>query len=337
MPFAAARAVDPGTIPIVDLAPLRDGTDPEGVARALLDASRRIGFLYVTGHGIPPGVTDTLRETAYRFFRAPEDARRTVAVSAKHRGWIGRGGARMEDDARADFKESFLFGYEDEHGRAPEDHPLRGANRWPAFLPELRRQGMRFFRHAHEAARHLMRGFALGLGLDEGFFLRSCARPLSRASLVHYPPQREDMGEDQFGVGPHTDFGVLTVLCQDEVGGLQVRDANGAWVHAPPLEGTLVVNVADLLSRWTNGVFRSTPHRVVNRSGRERLSLVFAFDPDPETVIDARAVFGPGARVEHEPITCGDYLVRRFARAFPYRSEGPEGGRSGEAGGGPAG
>ena len=321
MPWARARTVDSGTIPVVDLAPLRDGTGPEAVARALHDASRGLGFIYVAGHGIPPGVTDTLRETAYRFFRAPEDARRAVRVSAKHRGWIGRGGARMEDDAKTDFKESFLFGYEDENGRAPEDHPLRGANRWPAFLPELRGQGMRFFHHAHEVARHLMRGFAIGLRLDEDFFLRSCTRPLSRASLVHYPAQREDLGEDQFGVGPHTDFGVLTVLCQDDVGGLQVRDANGAWIHAPPIEGTLVVNVADLLSRWTNGAYRSTPHRVVNRSGRERLSLVLAFDPDPETVIDARAIFGPGTRIEHEPVTCGDYLVRRFAKAFPYRSK----------------
>ncbi len=321
MPWAGARTVDSGTIPVVDLAPLRDGTGPEAVARALHDASRGLGFIYVAGHGIPPGVTDTLRETAYRFFRALEEARRAVRVSAKHRGWIGRGGARMKDDAKADFKESFLFGYEDENGRAPEDHPLRGANRWPAFLPELRGQGMRFFHHAHEVARHLMRGFAIGLRLDEDFFLRSCTRPLSRASLVHYPAQREDLGEDQFGVGPHTDFGVLTVLCQDDVGGLQVRDANGAWIHAPPIEGTLVVNVADLLSRWTNGAYRSTPHRVVNRSGRERLSLVLAFDPDPETVIDARAIFGPGTRIEHEPVTCGDYLVRRFAKAFSYRSK----------------
>ena len=114
---------------------------------------------------------------------------------------------------------------------------------------------------------------------------------------------------------------MLTVLCQDDVGGLQVRDANGVWIHAPPIEGTLVVNVADLLSRWTNGAYRSTPHRVVNRSGRERLSLVLAFDPDPETVIDARAIFGPGTRIEHEPVTCGDYLVRRFAKAFSYRSK----------------
>ena len=135
------------------------------------------------------------------------------------------------------------------------------------------------------------------------------------------PAQPEELGEEQFGVGPHTDFGVLTVLCQDSVGGLQVQDINGEWIHAPPIDGTLVVNVADLLSRWTGGAYKSTPHRVVNTSGRERLSLVLAFDPDPETLIDARDVFGPNHSTSEEPITCGDYLTRRFEKAFSYRKE----------------
>ena len=328
MPYAEARTMDAGVIPVIDIGPLRDGSDPARVARALHEASRGLGFIYVSGHGIPPEVTESLRESAHRFFRAPEPAKGAVRISARHRGWIPPGGSKMQDDAKADFKESFLFGYEDEDGRTPEDHPLRGPNRWPGVLPELRSQAMRFFRDAHGVARHLLRGFAIGLGLEDDYFLRTCARPLSRASLVYYPAQPEAMGEDQFGVAPHTDFGVLTVLCQDEVGGLQVRAANGDWVHAPPIEGTLVVNVGDLLSRWTGGAYRSTPHRVVNRSGRERMSLVLAFDPDPETVIDARPVLGPGTRVEHEPITCGDYLVWRFGKAFSYRSEMPESGRA---------
>ena len=175
MPYAEARTVDAGVIPVIDIAPLRDGADPGGVARALHDASQGLGFIYVAGHGIPPDVTDTLRATAYRFFRGPEEARRAVRISSRHRGWIGRGGARMQDDAKADLKESFLWGYEDEAGRTPEDHPLRGTNRWPVSPPGLRAQGMRFYHRAHEVARHLMRGFAIGLGLDEDFFLRSCS------------------------------------------------------------------------------------------------------------------------------------------------------------------
>jgi isopenicillin N synthase-like dioxygenase len=245
----------------------------------------------------------------------------SVKVSPKHRGWLGQGGAKMKDGAKADLKESFIWGYEDGDGNTFEEHDLRGANLWPSEQPDMRLQAMTYFQHAHEVAHHLMRGFALGLDLKEDFFLKSSFRPLSRASYVYYPAQREELGDSQFGVGPHTDFGVLTVLCQDAVGGLQVEDANGDWIQAPPILGTLIVNVADLLSRWTDGAYKSTPHRVVNSSGKKRLSIVLAFDPDPETMIDARDVFGAGYLPKEEPITCGDYLIWRFKKAFSYRKD----------------
>lgn len=319
MGYADAKTVEANMIPVVDITPLRDGSDPERVARALHAASRGLGFIYVSGHGIPDEVIGAARDCAYELFRSPSVDKQTVKISDRHRGYLGRGAAKMDDDAREDLKESFIWGYQDENGVTPEDHPLRGPNRWPAFLPELEGRAMAYFHHAHEVASHLMRGFALGLELDEYFFLKSCSQPLSRASMVYYPAQPADSGEGQFGVGPHTDFGVLTVLCQDSVGGLQIQDVNGDWGHAPPIEGTLVVNVADLLSRWTDGAYKSTPHRVVNESGSERLSLVLAFDPDPDTMIDAREVYGADYVSGEEPISCGDYLVWRFNKAFAYR------------------
>ncbi len=319
MAYTQAKAVDAEAIPVIDMTPLRDGSDPVSVARALHTASQNLGFIYVRGHGIPDAVIDSARESALAFFRHSDADKDRVSVTSKHRGWMGQGGARMDDDAKADFKESFIWGYEDADGHAPDDHPVAGPNRWPSFQPGLRAHAMTYYRHVHDVARHLMHGFALGLGLPEDFFLRTCARPLSRASYVYYPAQPEDMGTDQFGVGPHTDFGVLTVLCQDSVGGLQVQHANGEWIQAPPIDGTLVVNVGDLLARWTNGAYKSTPHRVVNASGRERLSIVLAFDPDPDTMIDARDVFGPDFAAEEAPITCGDYLIWRFEKAFSYR------------------
>ena len=319
MTYAQARKVDANLIPVIDITPLRDGTDPNGVAQALHAANKGLGFIYITGHGIPEQVIEAARDSAYAFFRSPEANKRTIKISSTHRGWLGRGGAKMQDDTVADLKESFIWGYQDENGETPEDHPLRGANLWPDFLPDIQGHAMTYFHYAHQVAHHLMRGFALGLDLREDFFLRSCAQPLSRASFVYYPAQPEDMGEEQFGVGPHTDFGVLTVLCQDSVGGLQVEDANGEWIQAPPIEGSLIVNVADLLSRWTDGAYKSTPHRVVNSSGRERLSLVLAFDPDPDTEIDARQIFGRDYAAKESPITCGDYLIWRFKRAFSYR------------------
>lgn len=320
MVYAQAKHIDAQVIPVIDIAPLRNGTDPKAVARSLHAASQGLGFIYIKGHGIPEAVIDAARASAYGFFRSADHLKGTVAVSPKHRGWLGRGGAKMQDDAKADLKESFIWGYQDATGETPEDHPLRGQNRWPAFLHNMQHDAMAYFRHAHDVAHHLMRGFALGLDLPEDFFLRTATRPLSRASFVYYPAQPEELGSEQFGVGPHTDFGVLTVLCQDSVGGLQVEDVNGDWIHAPPIEGTLVVNVADLLARWTDGAYKSTPHRVVNSSGRERLSLVLAFDPDPDTRVDARDIFGADYQAKEAPITCGDYLIQRFARAFSYRA-----------------
>ena len=296
MGYAAAKIVDQGVIPIIDIAPLRNGGDKQAVAKALHDASREVGFIYVRGHGIDQADLDAARQAALNFFRAPLAQKETVRVSGAHRGWLGAGGAKMQDDAKADLKESFIWGYEDFDGEAPKDHSLRGANRWPEFMPELREAAMRYFDAAHEVAYTLMRGFALGLDLPEDFFLQTTKRPMSRASFVYYPPQPAEMGSEQFGVGPHTDFGVLTVLAQDQIGGLQVQDVHGEWIAAPPIPGTLVVNVGDLLARWTNDDYRSTPHRVVNSSGKERLSLVLAYDPEPDTMIDARQNLRPERR-----------------------------------------
>ncbi|SMC11627.1 2-oxoglutarate-dependent ethylene/succinate-forming enzyme [Roseovarius aestuarii] len=319
MGYATAKTIDADVIPVIDISPLIDGSDPVSVARKLHSASKGLGFIYVKGHGIPEEVIERAREVAFEFFRAPEELKATVRITGQHRGWLARGGAKMRDDVKADLKESFIWGYENGADGAADDHPLRGQNLWPAAIPDLREVAQEYFQLAHQVAHHLMWGFAIGLNLPENFFLRTSDRPISRASFVYYPAQPASLGEEQFGVGPHTDFGVLTVLCQDAVGGLQVEDANGEWVHAPPIEGTLVVNVGDLLARWTDGEYKSTPHRVVNSSGKERLSLVVAYDPNPETAIDAREVFGDGHVVRNEPITCGEYLEWRFAKAFSYR------------------
>ncbi len=319
MVYAQAKQLDAEIIPVVDISRLIDGSDPRSVAQLLHSTSQNLGFIYIKGHGIPEKTIEAARANALDFFRRSNDDKATVKISARHRGWLGQGLAKMQDDVAPDLKESFIWGFQDRAGNTPDDHPLRGQNQWPVFLPELQQHAMEYFDHAHVVAHHLMRGFALGLGLDEKYFLQTSSKPLSRASFVYYPQQREDLGEKQFGVGPHTDFGVLTVLCQDSVGGLQVQTLDGEWVHAPPIEGTLVVNVGDLLARWTDGAYKSTPHRVVNSSGRERLSLVLAYDPDPDTLISANEIYGADYAAKEEPITCGDYLVWRFNKAFSYR------------------
>lgn len=322
MASPAASTPDHSHIPVIDLGPLRDGSAPREVAREIHRASREIGFIYVTNHGIPEELIERTRAAAYGFFHAPQAQKQALGISDRHRGFLQVGGARMQDDAKPDLKESFIWGFEEADGRAADDHPLRGPNRWPEFQPGLRDVAMAYFAAVHEVAQQLMRAFALGLDLPEEFFLKGHERPMSRASMIWYPPQDVQRDAGRFGVGPHTDFGVLTVLCQDGTGGLQVQDLNGDWIDAPPIPGTLVVNVGDLLARWTNDGYRSTPHRVINASGKERLSLVLAYDPDHDTLIDPRAVQDAPPREGYEPITCGDYLIWRFGRAFGYRNKG---------------
>lgn len=320
MGYAAHKEIDTSAIPIIDIGPLRDGSAEIGVAREIHEASRDVGFLYIRNHGIDPELIAETHETGLAFFRQDDEIKREVSISRDHRGYLRPGASKMEDDAIADLKESFVWG----HDFPPSQRmrPLEGVNRWPGAMPGLRPVLERYLVAASGVARHVLRGCALGLGLAADTFLQRTSRPLSRASLAYYPPQPETLGTEVFGVSPHTDFGVLTVLCQDEVGGLHVQDYAGEWVAAPPLPGTLVVNVGDLLARWSNGKLRSTPHRVINRSGRERLSIVVAFDPDFDTLIDPSVSCTAGEVPGHDPIACGDYLVSRMARSFSYE-DGP--------------
>ncbi|MDG2473982.1 MAG: 2-oxoglutarate and iron-dependent oxygenase domain-containing protein [Paracoccaceae bacterium] len=320
MSYAEAKKLNIEKVPVIDITSLRNGTNPKEVAKKLYEASTGLGFIYIKGHGISNTIINSLREDGINFFRRNDEQKQEVKVSQKHRGWLGYGGAKMKETAKADLKESFIWGYQDAAGCTAEDHPLRGKNQWPSFQPSLQNSAMEYFKSGDALARTLLKGFALGLNLPENFFIRTSSQPLSRASLVYYPSQPKEFGADQFGVSAHTDFGLLTILCQDNVGGLQIQDLNGDWFHAPPIPDTLIINVADLLARWTAGRYKSTPHRVVNESGKERMSIVLAFDPNPETLIDAKEIFGQDFDEPDVPISCGDYLIWRFNKAFSYRN-----------------
>ncbi len=320
MGYAAHREIDASVIPIIDIDPLRDGSAELRVAREIHEASRDVGFLYIRNHGIDAELIARAHRMGLAFFRQKDEIKQDVSISRDHRGYLRQGASKMDDDAIADLKESFVWGHD--FPVSQRNRPLQGVNRWPASMPALRPLLERYLTSASDVARHVLRGCALGLGLSADAFLQTTSRPLSRASLTYYPPQPDTLGPEVFGVSPHTDFGVLTVLCQDEVGGLHVQDYEGEWIAAPPVPGTLVVNVGDLLERWSNGKLRSTPHRVINRSGRERLSIVVAFDPDFDTLIDPSVSCAHGEIPAHDPIACGDYLVSRMARAFSY-DDGP--------------
>jgi isopenicillin N synthase-like dioxygenase len=320
--YASAISTDTNSIPVVDIAPLQ-GDDHAAIAAVgqdLLDAAERIGFFYIRNHAVPQALVDRVYALSRRFFALPAEAKQTVRIDARHRGFLAIGEARMYDKARIDLKESFIWGPE----LGPDDpdvaagKPLMGPNQWPAALPELAPALMAYSAAVMDCGRSLLRGFAVSLGLDPDFFRDRFVKPLARCSLIYYPPQPPETGTEQFGVAPHTDYGGLTLLSQDDTGGLQVRARSGEWVTAPPIAGSFVVNVGDLMARWTNDRFLSTPHRVINSSGRARYSVGVFFDPAFDTLIDPRELRPPGP-AHYPPVTCGEYIVSRLNKAFSYR------------------
>ncbi len=311
-------------IPVIDVGPL--GAGDQGalrrVAREMREASETAGFFYVTGHGVPDEVCQRAQRAAATFFARSEDEKRVSAVNELHRGYVGFGQAKLSGGARADLKESFVWGLElgsdDPDVRAGK--ALMGPNQWPDDMPEFRAALMDFYEAFCGCARWLLRPLAVGIDLPEDWFVTRFEKPLARGAVLRYPPQPLAAPSDQFGTSAHTDYGGVTLVWQDENGGLEVRNPRGEWVLANPIPGALVVNIGDLMERWTNQRFASNLHRVTNRSGRERYSMALFFDPEFDTMIECiETCVGPDDRPRHPPVRCGDYIVGRFNNVFEYR------------------
>jgi isopenicillin N synthase-like dioxygenase len=306
------------TLPLVDLSAPQDE-----IAARIAAACRDSGFFYVTGHGVPDTLLRDLDAAAREFFALPDDAKAEVAMSRggrAWRGWFPVGGELTS--GRPDRKEGIYFGTELPPG---DPRPLHGPNLFPSRVPALRTTVLAYLDRLTGVAQAVLRGVAVSLDLPADYFAAGyTAHPTILFRIFHYPPA-EPTAED-WGVGEHTDYGLLTLLAQDDNGGLEVRTADG-WVAAPPLPGTLVCNIGDMLDRLTGGWYRSTPHRVRNTSGNERLSFPFFFDPDfamevPPLPARARgATTGPprwdGQDLRAFDGTYGEYLIGKVSKVFP--------------------
>lgn len=314
------------SIPLVDMSGVREG-DAASVRRAgaaIRKACTEIGFFYIVNHGVPQTVIDAAMAEAREFFALPVDTKRQVAVNDRHRGFHMLGGATMYQASKPDHKEFFSMGLE-----LAEDDPcvlagerLRGPNQWPEFMPQMRTALDAYYAAIGQAGEDLLRAVAVGLGIDEQFFADKYHKPLQRTQMVYYPPHPAMAEADVFGVAPHTDYGAITLLYQDNSGGLQVRElASQTWIDATPIAGSLVVNVGDLLERWSNDRFKSTEHRVINKSGHERYSIATFFDPDYSAVVDP-CDLGIGADESCYPaVSAGDYIVKRIDDSMAYRQK----------------
>jgi isopenicillin N synthase-like dioxygenase len=330
-------------LPVIDMAPLFDPADGVGrgaAAREIARACRAHGFFYAVGHGVGAEVLESLEEESRAFFAMPLERKMAIAMPLGGRAWRGYFPVGGElTSGRPDLKEGIYFGTElgADHPCVKAGLPMHGANLWPGERPGLRAAVEAFMDRATRAAAALMEGVSLGLGLDAGYFARSyTGEPTVLFRIFHYPARgpAEIDWTGSWGVGEHTDYGLLTLLAQDRHGGLQVK-APGGWIDAPPIEGALVCNIGDMLERLTGGRFKSTPHRVLNRSGQGRLSFPLFFDPDflapmrslPQVAVDAgqtdadRAERWDQASVHTFKGTYGEYLLGKVGKVFPALRE----------------
>jgi isopenicillin N synthase-like dioxygenase len=316
-------------VPVVDFAPFLAGAAAERkrVALEIGRACRDIGFFYIVHHGVPEALIDRVFGEAKRFFALPTERKREIAIekSPCHRGWFALGGENLDPEKQrqaGDYKEGIKIGRD-----LPPDHalvraglPLHGPNQWPTGLPGWKETMQEGYAELSRLGRALMQAFALALELPESYFDRWLTGPMATLGPLHYPPQTGSITEARLGAGAHSDFGCLTILAQDPVGGLQVRNSAGKWIDAPYIENSFVVNVGDMMARWTNDLFASTLHRVINSSGRDRYSLPFFFDPDfvaDLTVLETCT--GPDRPPKYPPTTGGRYLLDRIDATFDYR------------------
>ncbi len=316
---------DGGRIPIIDIGALGED-DPAGlesVARQIHRACTEIGFFYVANHGVPTELIDWLADEARSFFDQPVAAKNRMILNRYHRGFGPLGDAVMYGAAKPDYKEFFTIGLE-----LPEDdpdvvagEPLRGPNNWPADRPGLHSAMSRYYDAMGDCGARVLSAVAVALGQRPDFFGPRYDKRLQRTTLLHYPPQPAILGDDQFGVADHTDFGCITLLWQDDTGGLEVLSRSGEWIEATPIAGTLVVNVGDLLARWTNGRYSATRHRATNHSPGDRFSIATAYDPSFKAMVDPRDLGISDEDCRYEPVSAGAHILDRINTSFGYRKK----------------
>ncbi|MFW5823585.1 MAG: isopenicillin N synthase family dioxygenase [Marinobacter sp.] len=310
-------------LPVINLSRLQGtATEREALARSLADACLQTGFFYISHHGIAPDLISQVFAQSRALFDLPDARKERIhkARSPANRGYEPLKGQTLEPGAPPDLKEGFYIGEELDEAdpRVRAGRFNQGPNQWPAELPAFRDTMTAYFTAMNELSGRIMQALALSLGLSQDFFAAFCHQPLSTLRLLHYPPQPPNPAPGEKGCGAHTDFGGVTILLLDNKPGLQVWDAHrGRWLEADPIPGTFVVNLGDMIARWTNDRYRSTLHRVVNTSGAERYSVPFFYSGNPDHEVTCLPeCLAPGDQPHYPPTTVEAHLMEMYRRTY---------------------
>jgi len=302
-------------IPKIDISEIEEKEFSRTLLQDFFSAYNTYGFGYIINHGIEKTLIEQLFQVSKQFHSQPLSEKMRVALDHNHRGYIAINTSTDVNSKLADVKkpnqsESFMMMREDK-SELPDVY-LSGPNQWPK-LENFKEVLEKYTFNMTKLGRNLMRLALLSSGVKDLSVMQSLDTPTIWLRLLHYPPISKNSPSDLYGSAPHTDFGCLTILAQDEIGGLQVQTREGEWIDVPKLEGSFVVNVGDMLSRYTNGLLRSTPHRVINKSGKERFSCPFFFDPHTNAVV--QPLKGTG-KPKFSPINFGEFLREELEASY---------------------
>lgn len=318
-------------VPVIDISPLiAQSAGRYETAKQIGEACRDCGFFYITGHGVEEALPQKLEELSRKFFAQELEKKMKIRMALGGRAWRGYFPVGNElTSGKPDLKEGIYFGAElnDDNPLVKSKTPMQGQNLFPTNLPLFRETVLEYMQAMTTLGHALMAGIALSLGLEENYFAeRYTAEPLTLFRIFNYPPDAAAENEKSWGVGEHTDYGVLTILKQDDSGGLQVK-SKSRWVDAPPIHQSFICNIGDMLDRMTGGLYRSTPHRVRNPRRQARLSFPFFFDPNFNAQVhpiemniklpDDKQERWDKASVHEFTGTYGEYLLGKVSRVFP--------------------
>jgi isopenicillin N synthase-like dioxygenase len=306
-------------IAVIDMAPLTDGSiaGKQQVANALRQALEQVGFFIIVNHGVPQALVERTFAEAKRFHAQPMAAKRAVLMNEHNNGYMASGRynvrtSRASDpDAKPDLNEAFFIKRE----RSPDDPLVRagrrfaGPNEWPEDLPGFKETLLEYTDTVDAMARRLLPALALSLDLPQDSFDDAFAESQFSFRLSHYPAvSKRDTG--QYGIAPHTDANFLTFLAQSGVAGLQVRVGDDRWLDVPFVPNSFVVNSGDMLHRWTNGHYKSTPHRALPPIGQDRYAIPYFLGPHLDTMIECLPTCqGPDDPPKYPPISYSDYVI----------------------------
>ncbi len=297
------------SIPLIDFSGMLSDSISErkALAEEVDRSAKEVGFMYITNCGIAPETVKAVMSTAHRFFGMDSETKNGFMFDqALNFGYHGMGKEALDPSKPADQKETFTMRNVSKFYSKSE--------LWPSF--RYRQVACDFFADCQRLADRMMSAFALALDLPEGFFTNKHTGILQTLRFLHYPPTTVE-SSGQLGAGAHTDYGTLTLLFQDQSGGLEIQDSEGNWIPAPPIENAVVINSGDLLARWTNDVYRSTPHRVQVRPAdatNGRLSIAFFSDPDPEVLVETLpSCVSEESPSKYPPITANDHILEKIA------------------------